>query len=289
MPSGESPPPDQWLRYYSKWALGLSLFAFMPILGILAIILALLVLLKKEGGSGNDKERATKALLIALAWVPLSVIAYFVFLEANVFRNGAALIIVSVSAGIIAAIIYLLLTKKKSYTKKEHVRKAFRLAGIMGAITLITAVVLFVETEFRILRGPYRRTPHQQCRANLKQIGLAIHLYAWSYGGYVPPKLELLYPDYLSDKQILYCPSRKKKSGSDAASEYIYEVERGYIKTVNDDAGLIVAYDPPDVQGDNQVNSLHYNVLFLDGYVDYSVSREKLEALLKEQREKKGE
>lgn len=49
------------------------------------------------------------------------------------------------------------------------------------------------------------------CVSNLKQIGVAFHLYRQDFDGALPPHLSLVNEPYLRDTRVLLCPSDAKR------------------------------------------------------------------------------
>jgi len=91
------------------------------------------------------------------------------------------------------------------------------------------------------------------CRSNLKQIGLALAIYANDYEDKYPPALKDLMPNYVTDEGLLHCP----EDSSDNPS-YLYV------------PGLSVA-GAPDVMVVIERKGIHAgrrNVLFVDGHVE---------------------
>jgi len=97
-------------------------------------------------------------------------------------------------------------------------------------------------------RSRARRTV---CMSNLKQIGLALQLYAGDNGGSYPATLGALVPDYVADASILRCPE------SGTAYSYVSGLKQ------SDRASVIVAFDAPGNHGNGA------NVLRIGGSVSW--------------------
>jgi prepilin-type processing-associated H-X9-DG protein len=91
------------------------------------------------------------------------------------------------------------------------------------------------------------------CRSNLKQIGLALAMYANDYQGQFPPKLQDLFPDYVTDKDLFECPQAPGVEG------YVY------VTGLSFESGPtgIAAFDRKGNHEDGR------NVLFVDGHVEF--------------------
>lgn len=57
------------------------------------------------------------------------------------------------------------------------------------------------------------------CQVNMKQIVLALQVYADNNRDHYPDKLEMLFPEYIREKADLHCPSAK---GNHGFSDYNY-------------------------------------------------------------------
>jgi prepilin-type processing-associated H-X9-DG protein len=99
---------------------------------------------------------------------------------------------------------------------------------------------------------------------NLKQIGLALHMYSQDNNENFPDDISALYPNYVGDMRIFICPS--SKVSSDTQISYVYI--RGLSE--QDSSDSIIAYDasPDNHDGDGR------NVLFLDGHVRWCTEKE---------------
>ena len=97
------------------------------------------------------------------------------------------------------------------------------------------------------------------CKSNLKQIGLGIAMYANDHDENYPQKLEELYDQYVTAKQIFHCPSTgKPKAGPGIQFSYRYV---GRLSKLTDPQ-VIIAYDK---RGNHHRDGR--NVLFYDGHV----------------------
>ena len=102
----------------------------------------------------------------------------------------------------------------KQIKESEGKLKGLTLALIgigLGGLGLV-GDKFFLRTSYSRYREQARRTV---CSTNLYQIGEALYLYAADYNGYFPPELSALYPNYVSNPRMLWCPSDKNAPPSD--------------------------------------------------------------------------
>ena len=94
----------------------------------------------------------------------------------------------------------------------------FILACIIGV-----SVVLLIYALQSV--GPEAAPPFGKCAAQLKQIGIALHMYSNNYGGYFPERLEQLAEDgkYVS-QELFYCPARKEPRPGQIDYVYLREI-----------------------------------------------------------------
>ncbi len=106
----------------------------------------------------------------------------------------------------------------------SRARRAGRGAALAGIIT--GSAILAAFTIFPRGRAMPHARPRSHCRSNLKQIGLACHMYAADNNGEFPDKLSRLYPSYLSVLHIFSCPlapdSPRLGECIDEESTYLY-------------------------------------------------------------------
>lgn len=106
----------------------------------------------------------------------------------------------------------------------------------------------------------------RDCMNNLKQMGLCLRMYSnENPKGLLPPKLSVLYPEYITDISILVCPVRGVRPLTaeqiDAQSDYVYTPPTGLNPTEDVKVPLI-----SDRDGNHGANGRH--VLFADGHVE---------------------
>jgi prepilin-type processing-associated H-X9-DG protein len=150
-------------------------------------------------------------------------------------------------------------------TDAEARRYIFLAAFILSAAALV--VGWNVVGAFARARAGARS---KECMSNLKQIGLALTIYANDHDRLFPPTLDALMPYYLTDETLLRCPSRLRgKQG------YLYVPGL----TSSSSPGTIVAFDKLGNHGGVR------HVLFVDSHV-MLWSEEEFQNLYEEQRTK---
>ncbi|MFH1305455.1 MAG: type II secretion system protein [Candidatus Omnitrophota bacterium] len=100
-------------------------------------------------------------------------------------------------------------TKKNGFTISE-------LLLVFGIVIVIGALML------PLVRYSYGRTERTACTNNLRQVGLALYIYAVEHEGNFPPSLKTLYDEqYIGDRRLMDCPANKAL-GTPEAPDYVY-------------------------------------------------------------------
>ena len=105
------------------------------------------------------------------------------------------------------------------------------------------------------------------CSSNLKQIGLGLQMYAVDYNDRFPHHLSYLYPEYIPEAKVFWCPSdpddscpQNIKTPEDALISYRYVTSL----SPDDDPGKPIVYE--DLKNHKHKGG---NILFIDGHVEW--------------------
>lgn len=132
-------------------------------------------------------------------------------------------------------------------------KKGFTLIELLVVMAIILLLAGAVTPVIARAREQGRRT---KCASNLRQIGIALHLYAGDNNEAFPANLAALYPNYVADQVVFDCPS-SSAVGTAAIPNYTYVAGLTESTTSN----TTIAYDTVG----NHSN--YCNVLYVDGSV----------------------
>ena len=178
-----------------------------------------------------------------------------------------------------ASLPFILLTFGRSPTNRlstgEHLWIPMKMNSEKWGIDILTVQKLaFAKSREQSLRSI--------CISNLKQIGLALMMYASDHKDKFPEDIRELYPDYISTGTVLKCPGDKtipdtQKVEPDTPISYTYV--KGLSRKDSNPSKMIILYDSsPDYhEGEGR------NVLFIDGHVAW-MPEEQFQKLLGEQK-----
>jgi prepilin-type processing-associated H-X9-DG protein len=154
---------------------------------------------------------------------------------------------------------------------EEEDRRRCNLRLRIDLLILVLVVVFGMGLIFSPLSFQAKDGPRSPCKRNLKQIGVALLIYAEDNKGSFPLYLEQLLPYYLSDASVLQCPHESSAAGP---SDYIYLPGLN----VNNRPGKVLAYDKlVNHNGDGR------NILFIDGHVEW-LNENVFQELMRKQR-----
>ena len=144
--------------------------------------------------------------------------------------------------------------------------------ALVGIALSVVGLVLFVRVLLPGVSNVRAEWEKAVCMGNLKQIGMAMSLYAGDYDDHFPPTLDVLLPRYVKDELLLHCPSDRSGERS-----YVYVPGLG----VDERPTVIVAFD----RRGNHLNGRI--VLYVDGHIGWR-SEEDFQRCWAEQREEYG-
>ena len=120
------------------------------------------------------------------------------------------------------------------------------------------------------MTGARERARRVACASRLRAIGYGVHVYSSDWNEQFPESLEVLFEkDYLKDRLVFRCPSRRVPGGGGYDYEYVKGVHMTHPPY------CIVAYDKEGNHSDGR------NALFVNSYAQWMTERAFQEALEK--------
>ncbi len=99
-------------------------------------------------------------------------------------------------------------------------RNGFTLVELLVVVAIIGLLFGFLTSGVQVAR---RKASQAKCANNLRQIGIALQLYAGDHGERFPASLDDLYPSYIDNLETFVCPaSGQAAPASASAGGYSY-------------------------------------------------------------------
>lgn len=170
-------------------------------------------------------------------------------------------------------------------------------------VVVLLVIALFAALVIPAMRRARGGAQMAQCLSNLKQLGLALHMYSQDYGKRFPTSgaprgeggvasLELLYGEYVTDPRLFICPgdetvTRWDGKGRLGPAHCSYGYDHAHVSI--DPADVALAADCKGIEESaDGMPTCHYrplvamghrpppnsvSVLFIDGHVKSSIKR----------------
>ncbi|MCX5679235.1 MAG: type II secretion system protein [Candidatus Omnitrophica bacterium] len=138
------------------------------------------------------------------------------------------------------------MTRKSGVTLMELI---FVAAIFMLVVALLTPFVNMSKERSRVI----------DCEKNLRNISLALGVYASEHGEEFPKELKELYPNYITDQAVFDCPA-SKTVGEPDRPDYIYTAG---LKALSPAKSIVVE----DIDGNHGKCGKH--LLRVDGSIDW--------------------
>ena len=126
----------------------------------------------------------------------------------------------------------------------------------LGELLLVFAVVILLVAAFTpFIRYSNERMARVDCANNVREIGLAVYIYAKGHDGRFPPSMKTLYEEqYLGDKRIMDCPATRTVGTIDDP-DYLYTSGL----SARDTSTLVLVRDKKDNHPHGGENALYVN------------------------------
>lgn len=135
--------------------------------------------------------------------------------------------------------------------------KGFTISELLVVFTVVIITSGFMFPAIQYTRVRMRKI---MCANNLREIGMALYIYAKENGGKFPQTLKTLYDEhYLADKKIMDCAGTKE-IGTPLLPDYEYTEGM----TIKDSSREVLVKDKPQNHAHKGVN-----VLYLNGKIEW--------------------
>lgn len=124
--------------------------------------------------------------------------------------------------------------------RRFYVKTGFTLVELLAVIAIIMILIGFLMPALKSTRA---RASMTKCMNNLKQIGIALHIYAIDNDGDFPPWASWgskLYPNYVDDENVFDCP-RVPGTGTAASPNYWYDDKGGTLTNTSHPSWEVIA------------------------------------------------
>ena len=156
-------------------------------------------------------------------------------------------------------------------SQKQTSTSEFILGGVLPIIVLIAIIGMMIPAL-----GKAKDIAQRSVSAsNMKQIGMALHIYAQDYDEQFPPTLMELYPKYINSPSVFWCPTDKDSMPTDINNNKMDAINSVRISyQYNSGYNIPSSSDIPLVWDNGCGGSLDNhkkggNVLYLDGHVQW--------------------
>ncbi len=165
-----------------------------------------------------------------------------------------------------------LITGNIHKSQKQTNIKEILLGGMLPVIVIIGILAAIMMPALGKARYMARRTV---CMSNLTVIWHALQMYSIDYNDQFPPKLQLLYPEYINSPSLFWCPSDKDPKPTDINNNEIDGINSARISyqyntehSASDSSNIPLVWDN-GCGGPLDNHKKGGNVLYSDGDVEW--------------------
>ncbi len=229
------------------------------------------------------------SLICGISLVLLVFLGFFIGQSGGATAAGGIFLVILIIVAPVLTIIFGIIGIARTRDGR-HGGKGAAIVGIsLGGVGLLIAIIAIGDRLIVPRRYPSRGMSNPgKCAANLRQIGMAMQLYANENKGVYPPRPEDLILTQDITSEVFICPSTTDTKTTGATAEqqaanlskgghnsYVY---LGAGKGSNTPGNVVLVYEPLKDHGYGM------NVLFADGQVDFlsGAMAQRVEAELKD-------